>query len=517
MLDLIIDIDDISVSTNSTLLASNSSDVDVVTIEPLVQVHDNQFVLSSGNYSSGNGLVGSVPNWLLTVIQQQLTSGDGNVMSVLSSMNEALDALRLGVAQSIASLNAVSLSQSSLLTALRSDVNANNASILNVLATKVDTAAATAIATNAIQSKFGTDVNAFVGNIASTYVDANSSIAQNMNLLNTTLNGVNTNVSDIATLTTESVPNTLWVDDGNQLDPDTNGNSRYIIQAKAKKQLAIDANGVVTSLLLDSGSAIAITMQADQFKIVASGQSVDSENPFTVDATSGNISFNGIVDFTSTNALGNTTIDGSKITTGSINAAQIAAGTITTNNLATGITLVNGQISSSNFTAIGGDGFRLKSNASGTAADPTIYGAYIKGGAIDGSKFIGALQAMQIFNNDSTVAPSIDTNNPNVVASFTMPAPIAGTSHRLYINMFCYANNGDGKCYIDIRVNGTSIEGNFVSMDVSTNARFYRSYITNSSYSTSASIQIYSWQGNDVLGNSSISSLNINISALGII
>jgi hypothetical protein len=342
MLDLIIDIDDISVSTNSTLLASNSSDVDVVTIEPLVQVHDNQFVLSSGNYSSGNGLVGSVPNWLLTVIQQQLTSGDGNVMSVLSSMNEALDALRLGVAQSIASLNAVSLSQSSLLTALRSDVNANNASILNVLATKVDTAAATAIATNAIQSKFGTDVNAFVGNIASTYVDANSSIAQNMNLLNTTLNGVNTNVSDIATLTTESVPNTLWVDDGNQLDPDTNGNSRYIIQAKAKKQLAIDANGVVTSLLLDSGSAIAITMQADQFKIVASGQSVDSENPFTVDATSGNISFNGIVDFTSTNALGDTTIDGSKITTGSISSTQIAAGALTVDKMTLGTAYISG-------------------------------------------------------------------------------------------------------------------------------------------------------------------------------
>jgi hypothetical protein len=517
MLDIAIDADDISVSTNSILLVSNQSEVDVVTVEPLVEVYANQFVLSSGNYSSGNGLVGAVPNWLLTAIQQELTTGDGNVMSVLSSMNDALDALRLVVTQSIASLNTVSLSQSSLLTGLRSDVNANNASILNVLATKVDAASATAIATNAIQSKFGTDIDAFVGNIASTYVDANSSIAQNMNLLNTTLNGVNANVLDIATLTTESVPNPLWVDDGSQLDPDINGNTRYITQAKAKKQLAIDANGVVTSLILDSGSAIPITMQVDQFKLVASGQSATGENPFTVDATSGNISFNGIVDFTNTNTLGNTTIDGSKITTGSINAAQIADGTITTSNLATGVSLVNGQVSSSNFTAIGGDGFRLKSNASGTAADPTIYGAYIKGGAIDGSKLIGALQAMQIFNNGSTVAPSTDINNPNVVASFTMPAPIAGTSHRLYINMFCYANNGDGKCYVDIRVNGTSIEGDFVSMDVSTNARFYRSYITNSSYSDSASIQIYSWQGTDSIGNDNISSLNINISALGVI
>jgi hypothetical protein len=80
-----------------------------------------------------------------------------------------------------------------------------------------------------------------------------------------------------------------------------------------------------------------------------------------------------------------TTIDGGKITTGTITAGQIAANTITTNNLTTGITLVNGQVSSSDFATIGGGGFRLKSNADGTEADPTIYGAYIRGGTIDSS------------------------------------------------------------------------------------------------------------------------------------
>jgi hypothetical protein len=70
-----------------------------------------------------------------------------------------------------------------------------------------------------------------------------------------------------------------------------------------------------------------------------------------------------------------TTIDGGKITTG----------TITTNQLTTGIALINGEVKSSDFTTIGGAGFRLKANAAGTSADPTIYGAYIKGAYLNGS------------------------------------------------------------------------------------------------------------------------------------
>jgi hypothetical protein len=497
-------------------------------------VYANQFVLSSGNYSSGNGLVGAVPNWLLTAIQQELTTGDGNIMSVLSSMNNALNTLQLGITQSIASLNTTSLSQSSLLTGLRSDVDGNNASILNVLATKVDTASATAIAANAIQSTFGTDAHAFVGNIASTYVDANSAIAQDMNLLTTTLNGVNASVSDISTLTVESVPNPLWVDNGNQLDPDINGNLRYVTQAKSKKQLAVDANGVITSLLLDSGSTSAITMQADQFKLVASGQSAISQNPFTVNATNGEITLNGKVSFNSVTdvpQLGSTpqqvidAVNGGQTTT--INGSKITTGSISSNNLSTNIALIGGSAYSSGFPYPSGpisgtpSGFRLSSTAAGNSSDPTIYGAYIKGGTIDGGKFIGALQSMNIFNNSSTAAPSQDTNNPNVVASFTMPAPIAGISHRLYINIFCFSNSYGGWVgSVDVRVNGISISGNsayVISRSTYNSSPFGQSYITNYSYNSSSTIEVYSSQHTTSVGGDAISSLNVNISALGVI
>ena len=103
-----------------------------------------------------------------------------------------------------------------------------------------------------------------------------------------------------------------------------------------------------------------------------------------------------------------TTINGSKITTGSITAAQIAAYSVTAAQIAANsvsadrLTSTNGSstvwtgggLVSSNFNGnvagyIGSPtaGFRLSSNAAGTSADPNIYGAYIKGGTMEGIYF----------------------------------------------------------------------------------------------------------------------------------
>lgn len=75
---------------------------------------------------------------------------------------------------------------------------------------------------------------------------------------------------------------------------------------------------------------------------------------------------------------GTTTIDGGHITTNTIDANRIDATTVSASNI-----LVDQTVRSSDFTAVDGAGFRLKSNAAGTSADPTIYGAYIKGGSIE--------------------------------------------------------------------------------------------------------------------------------------
>jgi hypothetical protein len=90
----------------------------------------------------------------------------------------------------------------------------------------------------------------------------------------------------------------------------------------------------------------------------------------------------------------NTTIDGGRITTGYISANRIDAGTITSNKLSTNIALIGGSAYSTGFPypsgAITGTpaGFRLSSNSAGTSSDPTIYGAYMKGGTIEASTFL---------------------------------------------------------------------------------------------------------------------------------
>jgi hypothetical protein len=69
---------------------------------------------------------------------------------------------------------------------------------------------------------------------------------------------------------------------------------------------------------------------------------------------------------------GTTTIDGGVIATNTLLASTIKADEY----------WVGGNLKSADFTAVDGNGFRLKANAAATDADPTIYGAYIKGGYI---------------------------------------------------------------------------------------------------------------------------------------
>ena len=110
-----------------------------------------------------------------------------------------------------------------------------------------------------------------------------------------------------------------------------------------------------------------------------------------------------------------TTIDGGKITTGFINANRIDANTVNASNL-----LVNQTVRSSGFTAIGGAGFRLKANAAGTTADPTIYGAYIRA---------GTLQASLLYNDSLKVVTSNGNTAPFAIANL---ATVTGTSSGTY-------------------------------------------------------------------------------------
>lgn len=177
--------------------------------------------------------------------------------------------------------------------------------------------------------------------------------------------------------------------------------------------------GLTTNYVSGSGTQIdpyvsEFWIDASRFKFTNSNVT-GSVAPFTIDASGANpqIKFNGVVNFsnitnvpqlgstpqevvTAINNAQTTTINGPRITTGSVTANQIQANSVSADRLMAGTNgstvWTGGGLVSSNFNGnpvgvIGSptSGFRLSSNAAGTSADPNIYGAYIKGATLEGS------------------------------------------------------------------------------------------------------------------------------------
>lgn len=86
-----------------------------------------------------------------------------------------------------------------------------------------------------------------------------------------------------------------------------------------------------------------------------------------------------------------TTIDGGKITTNTLQADRLKAG-VSGSTVWTGGGLISANFNGNAYGDIGTPttGFRLSSDAAGTSLDPNIYGAYTKGGTIEGTTMIAS-------------------------------------------------------------------------------------------------------------------------------
>ncbi|MCI4437278.1 MAG: hypothetical protein JHC33_10775 [Ignisphaera sp.] len=122
-------------------------------------------------------------------------------------------------------------------------------------------------------------------------------------------------------------------------------------KAVAKSSLKVDANGIVSGYVASSGTTSEFKIFADKFTIARydNGQVIGA--PFTVDTVSNKIKFTGNVTFSGTvveTALqpgqaasdinsGTTTIDGGKITTGTITTNQISTYGLNANVITSGV------------------------------------------------------------------------------------------------------------------------------------------------------------------------------------
>jgi len=323
-----IEVTDVAIVDSDSIVISTDIGTEVATAtSTITEVIPDSYVLTSLGIFTGN-LDGTIPIWLLDAIDTALTTGDGNITSVLADMQGLIDGLAIGVNQNITQIESTNESLSALEESIVSRLNGNDASILNLETTRVTEDDAQTIALSVQQSTFGSDVEAFIGNIASTYVDGSSAIAQDIDLLTVSVNGVNASVSQISVVSVDEE------------------------EARAKHSLVVDVDGSIAGYVAETdGTTSEFTINADIFKV---GNLTTNYTPLVVNVPEGRVEFNGYVSFT---GLGldsdSTSINGGLLETNTLHAETIIAG--------------------------------------GTIAAPIINGGVITGGLLQGSIIEGAV------------------------------------------------------------------------------------------------------------------------------
>ena len=185
---------------NSTLVEIGAVDMSVVvdnSTSKSVVVIPNSYVLSSSGIYTGAMSTNGIPSWLSDAITNSVTEGNLEYINILNDLRTSLDSLELGVNQNIIQIENTNLSMSSLEISIVSRLYGNDAAILHLDTTRVTTTEAQAISAAAIQSTFGVDASAYVGNIVSTYANANLATATSVELLVAEYNGLSASITSM--------------------------------------------------------------------------------------------------------------------------------------------------------------------------------------------------------------------------------------------------------------------------------------------------------------------------------
>ena len=199
--------------------------------------------------------------------------------------------------------------------------------------------------------------------------------------------------------------------------------------------LTVTANGHVSGYTsIATGTNSIFNIYAEQFA-VSSSATEEGYSPFQIDTVEHKI-----------NMTSNVAIDGALVVAGTLSANRLQASTIWT----------DGSVQSSDFTTVGGAGFRLKANAAETYTDPTIYGAYIRGGTIYGTSIradditTGTLTADRILSGSLTVAS---------ISSFSQYIDDTYTPTAVVLNSYTYNNSLGVSTMVLINLNIVQTEG----------------------------------------------------------
>jgi len=190
-------LDNIDIVNSTIEIETGLGNVDVkYDSSALIDIDPYEYYLTSSGIYTGR-LDGDVPTWLADYITTQLSTNEAiDNNAIINILKDRLNNAEIGINQNLQSIQTTNQSLNTLETSVVSRLDDNEADILELDTTKVTADEALAIATNLQVSTFGSDVEAFVSNIVTTYANANLASASDYSLLVATYNDLSVTLTD---------------------------------------------------------------------------------------------------------------------------------------------------------------------------------------------------------------------------------------------------------------------------------------------------------------------------------
>ena len=366
---------DIIVEDDLNVTSDNNNDIEIIEedSEFEVSVQKREYVITGDNMyiplsydESPQWLKDTINNITNFSLNQKLTEVD-NLLSTLNNLIVELDIAKNTYTQSIISSADIDSRINAAITTLNSSMSNNDANIVNLIATKATPEEASAISLDVLSTSINNgQISSLVSNLQNAISTTNSSLSNNINTVHsemigefeanaTVIDSIQTyvGIDNAGASTSTGISAYIEGSDGiiggadskvvNNVYVDSLGNSK----SKFEYNSIVNVGGIAYNsgfgLSNSSGTGIGseFWINADKFKFTNSN-ATGSVTPFTIDASgvTPQIEFNGKVSFsnvtnvpqlgstpqevvTAINNAQTTTIDGPRITTGSITAAQI--------------------------------------------------------------------------------------------------------------------------------------------------------------------------------------------------
>jgi len=259
------------VAADNVVVESGLTNVDVRTDKTkTAYVDPSNFVVTSGGMYSSDYPAGTVPEWLLGAIEQQLKTGDGNITDLVNDLSSLVGQLQEGVNQAITKVDTATESFNALETSVVSKLDNDLAAAYDAIVTKVDNESATAIELSVLRAEYNNS-KSDIAKIQTSYVDSDQALASDISVISAEMNGISASIED----TREVVVGELKIWDG---EGTAQLGMVYEFNGVWKKYMGSLIGWVHTTDMEAYQRVLAVEEDVDTFTDAVTGSLVDLQN-----------------------------------------------------------------------------------------------------------------------------------------------------------------------------------------------------------------------------------------------